>query len=360
MRRLIAALTAALLALIATTVSAHETTRSFASVERDGAAVSARLRLAFRDLEVAVWMDEDLDGRITWGEARRRLDAIEAYVLARFGLEAGGPCLLRRSAAGDSVSSGVAYFDLDLEGRCPSADAALTVRSTVFAEIDPDHRQFLRVVGDGAPTSAVLSAESPSVEVSGGGLAGAFGAYFVSGVEHLIGGPDHLVFLLVLILPALGVPGGVRQAALGVIAAVTGFTLAHAVTLTAAASELVRPPTAAVEALIALSILVTALDNVRPFIPAPRTGVAAAFGIIHGFGFASALGALDLSGASLAVALLGFNLGIETAQIVVVLVVMPALWMLGRGRLLLRLGSFGAAAISTWWLWQRAGMALVG
>ncbi len=358
MRPLIAALAAALLALVVTTASAHETTRSFASVERDGAAVSVRLRLAFRDLEVAVWMDEDLDGRITWGEARRRLDSIEAYVLARFGLEAGGPCLLRRSGADASVSGGVAYFNLDLEGRCPIADAPLTVRSTVFAEIDPDHRQFLRVVGDGAPTSAVLSADNPEVEVSGGGLASAFTAYFASGVEHLIGGPDHLVFLIVLILPALRAAGGARRAALGVIAAVTGFTLAHAVTLTAAASELIRPPTAAVEALIALSILVTAVDNVRPFIPAPRTGVAAAFGIIHGFGFASTLDALDLSGASLAAALLGFNLGIETAQIIVVSAVMPALWILGKGQLLLRLGSFGAAAVSLWWLWERAGQAL--
>ena len=99
------------------------------------------------------------------------------------------------------------------------------------------------------------------------------------------------------------------------LAAVTGFTLAHALTLTAATTELLRPPTDLIEALIALSIVVTAADNVRPFIPAPRAAVAAFFGTIHGFGFASALGALQLTGGGLAVALVGFNLGIEAAQV---------------------------------------------
>ena len=144
-------------------------------------------------------------------------------------------------------------------------------------------------------------------------------SYFRSGVEHLMGGPDHLVFLLALMLPAVCVAGGAGRAALGVLTAVTGFTLAHALTLTAATTELLRPPTDLINMLIALSIVITAADNVRPFIPAPRAAVAAFFGIIHGFGFASALGALQLTGAGLAVALVGFNLGIEAAQVGVVL-----------------------------------------
>ena len=132
--------------------------------------------------------------------------------------------------------------------------------------------------------------------------------------------------------------------------AATGFTLAHALTLTAATTELLRPPADLVNALVALSIVVTAADNLRPFIPAPRAAVAAFFGTIHGFGFASALGAMQLTG-DLALALVGFNLGIEAAQVALILLTMPALYMLGGGRLLLWAGSAAGGAAGVGWLW---------
>ena len=334
---------------------AHETTRSFVALERDGEAIDLRMRVAFRDIEVAVWMDEDLDGRITWGEARRRLDAVEAYIRSSFALEAGGACTLKRTGADASESGGIAYLDLNFEASCPSASAPLTARSRLFTEIDPDHRMFLSAATGERTASAMLSAGKPSVMLAGNaGAASTFAAFFRSGIGHLMGGTDHIVFLLALMLPAVCATSGVRQATYGVVAAVTGFTLAHALTLSAAMTELLRPPSALIEVLIALSIVVTAADNVRPFIPAPRAAVAAFFGIIHGFGFATALGALELSGAALAVALVGFNLGIEAAQVAVVLVTMPALYILGGilggGRLVLWAGSAAAGAVGLWWL----------
>ena len=335
--------------------TAHETTRSYLTLERDGSRIDARLRMAFRDIEVVSWMDEDLDGQITWGEVSRRLDAVDAYVRASLSFTSGGDCDLARTDADASSSGGIAYLDLSLEVRCPSNEAPLNLRTRLFAETDPDHRMFVQASVGGATTSALLSAAEPGLEMAGdtGGAPRLFRAYFRSGVEHLAGGPDHLVFLLILMLPGVCGSRGIRPAALGVLTAVTGFTLGHAVTLTAATMEILRPPTAIIEALIALSIVITAADNLRPFIPAPRAAVAAFFGIIHGFGFASALGALELAGSELAVALVGFNLGIEFAQIGVVLAVMPVLFVLGRGRLLLRLGSISAGLVGIWWLWAR-------
>jgi hypothetical protein len=328
--------------------AAHETTRLY----REGRSVDARLRVAFRDIEVVAWIDEDLDGRITWGEARRRLDAIEAYVLSGFSLSSGGDCDLAPVGTGASNHGGIAYLDLRFRGQCPSDDASLTARSRLFGEIDPDHRMFLQASVGGAITSTMLSAAEPSVELVGdtGGIAGSFLGYFRAGGEHLTGGADHLVFLLALMLPAVCLARGARKAALGVLTAVTGFTVAHALTLTAATTELLRPPTDLINALVALSIVVTVADNLRPFIPAPHAAVAAFFGIIHGFGFASALGGLQLTGGGLAVALVGFNLGIEAAQVALVLVTMPALFMLGGGRVLLWLGSAAAGAAGVWWL----------
>lgn len=349
------ALAALLIGAAFAQASAHETTKSFVSLTRDGPEVEARLRVAFRDIEVAVWMDEDLDGRITWGEARRRLEAVDAYARAGFRLDAGGACALERVTAAPSTASGVAYLDLGYVARCPSGAAPLTLTSHLFSEIDPDHRQFVQAMLGGAARSAVLSAAAPAVTFDGdaGGAWGALAAYFTAGVEHLAGGADHVVFLLALMLPAVCAGGAPRRAAAQILTAVTGFTLAHAVTLTAATTEILRPPAGVVEMLIALSIVVTAADNIRPFLPAPRAAVAAFFGIIHGFGFASALGALELSGGALALALLGFNLGVEAAQVAVVLVTMPALYMLGAGRRMLWIGSGLTGTVGLVWLGAR-------
>lgn len=344
------------LVLLAGAARAHETTRSYLALTRAGPAVTAELRVAFRDVEVAVWLDADLDGRITWGETRARLDAVAAYVTAGLALTAGGSCPLVLQGAGASREGGLDYLDLDLAAICPEASAPLSLRSRLFADIDPDHRLFLTAAIEGAQVTALLGRSAPEVTLAAaaGGRAAAFARYFLAGAEHLLAGPDHILFLVVLMLPAVTAPGGLgRQAALRVVAAVTGFTLAHALSLAAVASALLRPPTDLINLLIAISIVVTAADNIRGFLPAPRVAIAAAFGLIHGFGFATALGALRLGGLDLVTALAGFNLGIEAAQLGLVALTMPALFMLGGGRALRLAGSLGAGAVGLWWVWVR-------
>ncbi len=340
---------------LAGTTLAHETTRSFVTLDRNGADLTANLRIAYRDIEVAVWIDEDLDGQITWGETLRRVDAVANYVTSALDFDAGGPCAMTLNDAGTSENGGIAYLDLTFKGTCPDPETSLRVTSRLFAEFDPDHRLFLTATIGDAVTTTLLGTAEPSVDLlsQGHGASGGFVAYFKEGVRHLLEGTDHLVFLLVLLLPAVATRGNPRKAAASVLVAVTGFTVAHALTLTAAATSFLQPPTAPIEILIALSIVVTAIDNIRPFIPAPRTAVAAFFGLIHGFGFATALGALNLSGLGFATALLGFNLGIEVAQVALVLLVMPALYALNKGRLILQIGSLGAIVMGMYWVWQR-------
>lgn len=344
-----------ILTFAASLAGAHETTRSYVTLSREGPNITTEFRIAFRDIEVAAWMDENLDGNITWGETKQRLDAISAYVLSAFSLNAGGACALKLDGSDVSVEGGIDYLVLDFTGSCPDAVTPLKISSRLFTEIDPDHRMFLTASSDGATTTTILSAANSDVIVSAntGGFWYSFGSYFLSGIEHLIGGADHLVFLLVLMLPAVASGSAPRRAVIGVVAALTGFTVAHALTLTAAATDLLKPPTAIIEILIAVSIIITAIDNMRPFIPAPRAAVAAFFGIIHGFGFASALGVLQLSGTGLAVTLLGFNLGIEIAQIAVVLAILPILYLIGKGQLVMRIGSFAAICAGLYWVWQR-------
>ena len=349
------------LGLMSGMAQAHETTRSYVKLSQNGPQIDLRVRVAFRDIEVAVWIDENLDGALTWAEVQRRLDTISDYLVAGFALDGGGPCTLARSRADVSDGGGIAYLDVSFTGTCPDGTKPLVATSRLFTEIDPDHRMFLTAQIGGSTTTTLLSAASPTVTLTdqSGGYLASFATYFLAGIEHLLGGPDHLAFLLVLILPAICNPGMGRQAVMGVVAAVTGFTIAHALTLTAVLSNLLRPPTGLIEVLIALTILITAIDNIRPFIPAPRAAMAAAFGIIHGCGFAAALGSLDLDGWGFVAALIGFNLGIEAAQIGLVLVVMPLLYYLGAGRWVLWLGSAVAGLAGLWWIWLRLGAVLI-
>ncbi len=334
---------------------AHETTRSYLTLTQDGPALTAHVRIAFRDIEVAVWIDEDLDGQITWGETSRRIDAVSDYVTSALRFETVGLCEMRRRDAGASQDGNVAYLDLTFDGRCPEPAGDLRVTSRLFAEFDPDHRLFLTARGTDVMTNAVLGSAENAVVVTAdsGGALNSFFSYFKEGVRHLLEGADHLVFLVVLLLPALASGDDRRRQILGVVGAVTGFTIAHALSLTAAATDILRPPTALIETLIALSIVITAFDNLRPVIPAPRAAVASFFGLIHGFGFATALSALDLSGFGFALALVGFNLGIEAAQIGVIFVLLPALSFLGFGTILVRVGSLFSMALGIYWVWTR-------
>lgn len=340
----------------ASAVQAHETTRSYLTLTRSDRDVSLQFRVAFRDIEVAVWMDENLDGEITWAEVDQRRAAIASYLQSRIVLEAGGACDLTLNSSGASTSGGIDYLDLGFTGQCPDALVPLTLRSDVFADIDPDHRMFLTAPDGAQSTNAVLRASNPEITLTpgAGGLWNTFAGYLWAGVEHLLGGADHIVFLLVLMLPAVSI--GRQQPGLAirsVVAAVTGFTLAHALTLTAGATALLRPPPSLIECLIALTIIIAALDNLWGFIPAPRAAVAAFFGLFHGFGFAAALDVLHLQGADFVLALLGFNAGIELAQIGLVLILFPALVMLSRGKTLLLIGSSLGGLAGLGWLGYR-------
>lgn len=127
-------------------------------------------------------------------------------------------------------------------------------------------------------------------------------------------------------------PGADRSARRSAVRVVTAFAVGHSITLALAATGVVHLPTRPVEALVAASIGVSALHALRPLVPRGEVLIAAGFGLVHGLAFASAIGDLDLDRGSLVMTLLGFNLGIEATQLLVVALVMPSLLLLARTR----------------------------
>ena len=175
-----------------------------------------------------------------------------------------------------------------------------------------------------------------------------------------------VLFLISLLLPA-----ALRAGARGwepaerfapvfwdVFKVVTAFTVAHSITLSLAALAVLELPSRLVESAIALSVLLAALNNLRPLVLGRRWIVAFAFGLIHGFGFASVLADLGLPKDALLVALVGFNAGVETGQLAIVAAFLPAaFWLRGTWlyrRMLLLGGSALIALVAAIWLVERS------
>lgn len=195
------------------------------------------------------------------------------------------------------------------------------------------------------------------------GVSGFFAAVRL-GIQHIAEGADHLLFLLMLLLPAplLAARGrwtradDLRRQTWRTLHVVTAFAFGHSLTLALAALGYVTVPTRIVEGLIALSILVSGVHALRPIVRGGEVWIAAGFGLMHGLAFAALLGQLDLSRSSLIVELLGFNLGIELTQLIVVALVMPSLIVLSRSHVYpaVRTGLAGVGVVlAAGWLAER-------
>jgi hydrogenase/urease accessory protein HupE len=217
---------------------------------------------------------------------------------------------------------GEARVTLALTLHCPAPPARLVMRDDWGDVLGEHYRTLARIEGPGGVHQVAFFPEAREVTV-------AFNAatpqhdtsFFWLGVEHILTGYDHLLFLAALLLRG-GHP-------LGLLKIVTAFTLAHSLTLALAVLGLVRIADRLVESVIAASIAWVALENLaRRRVPSQRWVVSLLFGLVHGFGFASALRPLALPSWNLAMALVGFNLGVEVAQGMVLAALLPVLtWL---------------------------------
>ena len=208
-----------------------------------------------------------------------------------------------------------------IEFRCPAPPAELTIRDDMPAVMGDSYHALMLITWTGGSQQFAFGQEAPETKVRIDADASAgrgAGSFFPLGIEHILTGYDHLLFLLALILRG----GNLVQ----VLKIVTAFTIAHSVTLGLAALEVVALPGALVEAAIALSIAYVAAENLLPrFAVSRRWAVSFLFGLIHGFGFSSVLREIGLPKENLLLALLNFNLGVEAGQAAVVVVVLPIL-----------------------------------
>ena len=173
--------------------------------------------------------------------------------------------------------------------------------------------------------------------------------YFMLGVEHLIGGPDHLLFVFGLLFIVFGWQNLIKT--------ITAFTLAHSITLGLSVLEIVSLPSATIEALIALTIIYLALEikDERNNKSTPWL-MAFGFGLLHGFGFAGALSEIGIANEQLLLSLLFFNVGIEVGQLIMIPLFLILIWLLQRINFnfsVTRLSSYAIGGMGSFWLIER-------
>ncbi|MGH8809974.1 MAG: HupE/UreJ family protein, partial [Noviherbaspirillum sp.] len=244
----------------------------------------------------------------------------------------------------------------------------LEIRYQLLFDLDPQHKGLLRLERDDLTTTAIFSPEHAGQEFAAAHAdpLRQFADYLQHGVWHIWIGFDHILFLLSLLLPAVLVfndkqwtsSDSFRSSFVEVLKIVTAFTLAHSVTLTLATLNVMTLPSRWVESAIAASVVVAALNNVFPLFQRRRWIAAFAFGLIHGFGFASVLADLGLPRSALLLALVGFNLGVEVGQIAIVAVFLPLAYALRQTwvyrKMVFNAGSMLIAVVASIWLAERA------
>ena len=349
-------LLALLLALSAPAALAHKSSDAYLALAVEGERVTGQWDIALRDLEFALGLDADGDGAITWGEVRSRHPDIAQYALARLALAAdGAPCPATVTEQLVDRHTDGAYTVLRFAAQCPHAPRELGVRYTLFADLDPQHRGLARIDHEGASRTALFGPESAaqSFALASPGRLAQFGAFFRQGTHHIWIGIDHVLFLVSLLLPAVLVRrygrwlpvDGFAPAFWDTFKVVTSFTVAHSITLSVAALGLVALPSRLVESAIAASVVLAALNNLRPVVLGARWAVAFGFGLVHGFGFASVLAELGLPRDALVTALVGFNLGVEAGQLAIVAAFLPVAYALRATLFYRRFVLYGGSAL---------------
>ena len=348
---------------------AHKPSDSYLTITQSADGFSGRWDIALRDLDFALGLDADGDGAITWGEVRAKHADIAAYAGSRLRLSAGEQdCRVSVGAQMLENHTDGTYSVLPLAIGCRASAMQLSVGYTLFADVDPQHRGLLNLRAQGVARTAVLDPQAPPqrFDLAKANRWSQLADYLREGVWHIWIGFDHILFLLSLLLPAVLVwraprwqpVDEFRTAFWDVFRIVTSFTVAHSITLSLAALHVISLPSRLVESAIAASVVVAALNNLKPLVQSRRWVVAFGFGLVHGFGFATVLAELGLPSDALVLALVGFNLGVELGQLAIVLLFLPLAYSLRRSQLYRRAlmvgGSLLIALVAAVWFVERA------
>ncbi|TMO28326.1 hypothetical protein CWC28_09175 [Pseudoalteromonas sp. S4492] len=316
---------------------AHQQSTAYLTLEQQTShtlSLTGSWQASVTDLDKAINFDKNQDNVITWHEITSQQQAVLDYLNSHFNvLQQNQSCKVTVDGA-LSIDNhfNQSYIHVPLQVDCPS-DSSITVNYTALFDIDEHHQAIAAI----AKSSRVFEQNTAKqvINFKEQSFTTTFIEYVKQGILHIWMGTDHILFLIALLLGCvlLRKQGewqrveSKKQILVDTAWIITAFTLAHSMTLTATAMNIISPNTRWVELGIALSVLFAAINNIWPMIV--RLGwITFCFGLLHGMGFASVLGELGLSNEYQLMSILAFNLGVEIGQLVILAICLPLLMLL--------------------------------
>lgn len=293
---------------------------SYAHIAVAADRITATVRLPLDDMDLLLRLDRDLDGTVSDNEINAAASALVKYLSDRVLLQADGvarPATLERTGRW-ADDTGFPFVEAVLVYPLAGMPSTLSVRVSILTDLYADHRTLGEIAwGDRREPFVFQHGSAFDTTLAPTGWWTTARTFLALGIEHILTGYDHLLFLLALLVAGRGV----RQ----LVAIVTSFTVAHSLTLAAATFALVQPPAWIIEAAIAFSIAYVGAENLWVREVRGRWKLTFGFGLVHGFGFANVLREMELPRQALASSLVTFNLGVEIGQLAVVLLLWPVL-----------------------------------
>jgi hydrogenase/urease accessory protein HupE len=316
---------------VITTAFAHDPGLSSVTIRPRPNGVEATLTFAVKDAAQLAELDDNHDGIVTQAEFAQGQSQLEALVAMQLLVALDGESVSPKSMQSRIDENNNVELRLDFRA---AAFSTLEVQSKLIHSLPPGHRQYLQVqdFGGRTLTERLLSAAADrtiaqltvgNADVAAPETVGSFADFLLLGVKHILTGYDHLLFLLGLLVVTWSLASSLRI--------ITCFTIAHSITLALATFGLVQIPSRIVEPLIAASIVYVGVENLlRGGDPRGRRLLTFAFGLIHGFGFASVLREMGVGSrvGGVALPLFSFNLGVELGQIIIAAAALPIIWKL--------------------------------
>ncbi|MGK0388994.1 MAG: hypothetical protein ACI94Y_001728 [Maribacter sp.] len=367
---------------------AHSPDQSYLYLRIYKEAIGGRFEMTAKDMNKALGLG--LEGKMTIENLTPHLPRVKEYLISRSAFRAGSETYTVKFTETTVLDldemEGFARINFDLEGVTVIPDE-MQIDYEVLFDKDKKHKGMLiieynwkaGIVDNEALFSNIYGVNDTkqTLSLKDASIWKGFYALVKLGVWHIWIGLDHILFIFALILPAVVLrrkkdEAGFYKPKLGsswapkesfkksffyILKIITFFTIAHSITLAVASLGLFTPPSWLVEAIIALSIALAAFHNIVPVFKAKEWMIAFGFGLFHGFGFASVLGEKGLSGDYMVLSLLGFNVGVELGQVLIICMIFPFLFLLRKQKIyssIITYGSIVLIFISFYWFIERA------
>lgn len=347
---------------------AHQLSTAYMQAELNNQGeLSGSLQIRLYDLERSLAIDPDQDGVLHWSELLTQQPAINQFILSKLRLaRAEKECSIfldPQWMIDQHFNEG--YVVIPLRAQCP-LDGALGITYHAFFAQDTEHKLIFELTDNNLHHTLIFSdaQRNQTIDLAQSSMNATFIAFIYQGMLHIWQGTDHILFLFTLLLTCVMTrsnghwQGSVntRQILTKATWVISAFTLAHSITLSLTALDILHLPSRWVEVAIALSVALAALNNIMPLVK-PIALLTLFFGLVHGMGFAGVLGELGLPADNRLLTILAFNLGVEIGQLAIVIAVFPVLFYLRNTMWYARFGlnglSAGITLIAFCWVAQR-------